>query len=221
MQPKNFCTSLHQSICLILADCLLFFRRDFILVAMAKLFIPVLLGTIRPKRESIKAAQLVEEVGKKITDITVQLVDPSDYHFPFDGNDPENKDPRYTEITAKADGFFIVTPEYNHSFPGTLKRMLDSELSNYIHKPVAFAGVSNGIFGGARAIEALVNTVREMGMVVTFSDVYFPQVQNLFDEKGKIKDEGYVRRIKRGYEELIWMAKALKWGRENLESIYH
>jgi NAD(P)H-dependent FMN reductase len=188
---------------------------------MAKLFIPVLLGTVRPKRESIKAARLVEEVGKSIDEIKVQLVDPADYHFPFDGNDPENKDPRYSALTAKADGFFIVTPEYNHSFPGTLKRMLDSELANYIHKPVAFAGVSNGIFGGARAIESLIPTVREMGMAVTFSDVYFPQVQNLFDDNGNILDEGYTRRINRAYEELIWMAKSLKWGREHLKSIYH
>lgn len=188
---------------------------------MAKLFIPILLGTTRPKRESIKAAKLVEKVGKTIEEIEVILVDPSDYKFPFDGNDPENKDPRYSTLTEKADGFFIVTPEYNHSFPGTLKRMLDSELSNYIHKPVAFAGVSNGIFGGARAIEALTTTVREMGMVATFSDVYFPQVQNLFDEKGEIKDEGFVRRIKRAYAELIWMAQALKWGRESLKSDYH
>ena len=188
---------------------------------MAKLFIPILLGTTRPKRESIKAAKLVEKVGKSIEGIEVQLVDPGDYHFPYDGNDQENKDPRYTELTQKADAFFIVTPEYNHGYPGTLKRMLDSELNNYIHKPVAFAGVSNGIFGGARVIEALVNTVREMGMAVTFSDVYFPQVQNLFNEDGTIKDEGYIRRIERAYAELIWMARSLKWGRENLESIYH
>lgn len=188
---------------------------------MARLFIPILLGTTRPNRESIKAAYLIENVGKMIDDIEVVLVDPADYHFPYDGNDPENKDPRYTALTAKADAFFIVTPEYNHSFPGTLKRMLDSELQNYIHKPVAFAGVSNGIFGGARAIESLVNTVREMGMAVTFSDVYFPQVQNLFDDKGKILDKGYVQRIERAYEELLWMAQSLKWGRENLKSIYH
>ena len=188
---------------------------------MEKLFIPILLGTIRPKRESIKAARLVEKVGKTIDEIAVQLVDPLDYKFPFDGNDPENKDPDYSALTKKADGFFIVTPEYNHSFPGTLKRMLDSELENYIHKPVAFAGVSNGIFGGARAIEELVPTVREMGMAVTFSDVYFPQVQNLFDEKGEIKDQGYIRRIERAFAELIWMAEALKWGREHLKNVYH
>src|SRR5579864_5854122 len=137
---------------------------------MQKLFIPILLGTSRPKRESIKAARLVEKVGKTIEEIEVLLVDPVDYKFPYDGNDPENKDPRYSDLTKRADGFFIVTPEYNHSFPGSLKRMLDSELQNYIHKPVAFAGVSNGMFGGARAIEELVGTVREMGMVSTFAD---------------------------------------------------
>lgn len=188
---------------------------------MQKLFIPILLGTVRPKRKSMQAAHLVESVGKTIKEIEVKLVDPGDYHFPFDGNDPENKDPNYTAITASADAFFIVTPEYNHSFPGTLKRMLDSELRNYVHKPVAFAGVSDGIFGGARAIESLVPTVREMGMAVTFSDVYFPEVQNLFDEDGEIKDDGYIRRIERAYGELIWMAKSLKWGRENLKSDYH
>src|SRR5579872_3240063 len=188
---------------------------------MQKLFIPVLQGTTRPKRESIKVARLVEKIGKQIEEIEVLLVDPNDYNFPFDGNDPENKDPKYTKITQKADAFFIVTPEYNHSFPSTLKRMLDSELENYIHKPVAFAGVSNGIFGGARAIEELVPSVREMGMAPTFTDVYFPQVQNLFDKNGQIVDKAYEKRIKRAYDELIWMAKSLKWGRENLESIYH
>jgi NAD(P)H-dependent FMN reductase len=188
---------------------------------MQKLFVPILQGTTRPKRRSINASKLIFDIGSKIDEIEVQLVDPVDYNFPFDGNDPENKDPRYSELTLKADAFFIVTSEYNHSFPGTLKRMLDSELKNYIHKPVAFAGVSNGIFGGARAIESLVSSVREMGMVATFSDVYFPQVQNTFDEDGKLLDESVIKRIERAYTELIWMAKSLKWGRENVESVYH
>lgn len=188
---------------------------------MEKLFLPILIGTTRPKRESVKPARLIEQVGKTIDEIEVLLVDPNDYHFPFDGNDEENKDPRYTELTAKADGFFIVTPEYNHSFPGTLKRMLDSELKNYIHKPVAFAGVSAGIFGGVRAIESLLGPIREMGMVPTFADLFFPKVQELFDENGEIIDKKYIKRIHQAYEELIWLAKVLKWGREHVRSIYH
>ncbi|HET9098625.1 MAG TPA: NAD(P)H-dependent oxidoreductase [Candidatus Saccharimonadales bacterium] len=179
------------------------------------LYLPVLAGTTRQQRKSIHAARLVYEIGKTIEGVKTELVDPMDYSFSGDGNDPEGKDPKYTAITEKADGFFIVTPEYNHSYPGSLKRMLDSELSNYIHKPVAFGGVSSTGWGGVRAIEALVTTVREMGLAVTFTDVQFPFVQNLFDNDGKLLDDNYVRRVQRSWTELIWMAKALKAARES------
>src|SRR5207302_2016937 len=164
-----------------------------------KLTIAVLAGTTRLKRESINAARLVAETGRAIEDVEIVFVDPANFNFPNDGNDPEGKDPRYTAITAQADAFFIVTPEYNHSFPGSLKRMLDSELANYVHKPVAFAGVSNGHWGGVRAIEALVDSVREMGMIATFTDVQFPRIQDIFNEKGELKDQAYIKRITRTY----------------------
>lgn len=180
------------------------------------LYIPILLGTKREKRRSIRAAEFVEQIGKQIEGIEVELIDPADFDFPGDGNDPEGKDPRYTAITERADAFFIVTPEYNHSFPGTLKRMLDSELQNYIHKPVAIAGVSDGVWGGVRVIEALLGPVRELGLAVTYTDLHFPQVQNIFDEHGKLLDDAYIERTKKSYAELIWMAKVLKQGRNSL-----
>lgn len=183
-----------------------------------KLFVLIIEGTTRPKRLSIHAAKLIESLAKNRDDIEVQLVEPSDFTLPYDGNDDENKDPHYTELTAKADAFFIVTPEYNHSFPGTLKRLLDSELKNYIHKPVAFAGVSNGGWGGVRAIESLVNAVREMGLVATFTDSHFPRVQDLFNENGELlpeHKERYEGIITRALDELVWMAKTLKAGRES------
>jgi NAD(P)H-dependent FMN reductase len=184
------------------------------------LTIAVLAGTTRVQRESIKAAQYVADYGRKIKGIEIIFVDPKDFNFPGDGNDPEGKDPRYTEITAKADAFFIVTPEYNHSFPGSLKRMLDSELKNYIHKPVAIAGASSGGWGGVRAVESLVPVVREMGLAATFSNVYFPRVQDLFDAQGHLKPEHveqYAMNMHNAYRELLWLASALKWGRQNLE----
>ena len=95
---------------------------------METIKIAILEGTTRTKRESMHVAKLVEQIGQKTEGIEVKLVDPQQFSFPGDGNDPEGKDPKYTEITAWADAFFIVTPEYNHSFPGSLKRMLDSEL---------------------------------------------------------------------------------------------
>lgn len=188
---------------------------------MNRLYIPVLVGTARERRKSIHAAKLVMEVGRTFGDIETELVDPNNFNFPGDGNDPEGKDPRYTAITARADGFFIVSPEYNHSFPGSLKRMLDSELKNYIHKPVAFAGVSSGPWGGVRAIEALVGTVRELGLVATFTDMKFPKVQELFNENGELQNDKQREHVKSAWQELLWMATVLRWGRENVASKYH
>jgi NAD(P)H-dependent FMN reductase len=188
---------------------------------MSKLYIPVLAGTTREQRKSIYAAKLVAEVGTTFEDVETELIDPKDFNFPGDGNDPEGKDSRYTAITEKAQGFFIVTPEYNHSFPSSLKRMLDSELKNYIHKPVAFAGVSSGQWGGVRAIEQLVGAVREMGLVSTFTDMQFPKIQELFDENGALQNEAYREYVKGAWVELIWMAKILKAGRESEPSKYH
>ncbi len=183
------------------------------------LHIAVLVGTSRVGRRSIHVAQFIVDVGRKRDDVTVELADPAMFDFPGDGNDEDAKDPQYTRITQNAEGFFIVTPEYNHSFSGSLKRMLDSESNydHYIHKPVAFAGVSDGLWGGVRAIEALVPTVREMGMVATFADVQFPKVDTLFDDEGVLQDEAYIKRVNRSYDELVWMGRALRWGRKQLQ----
>ncbi len=183
-----------------------------------QLTIAVIAGTTRERRESIKAAGFIADYGKKLNNTKIVFVDPKDFYFPGDGNDPEGKDSRYTDITKNADAFFIVTPEYNHSFPGTLKRMLDSELENYIHKPVALAGASNGGWGGVRAVESLVTVVREMGLVVTSYSVYFPRIQELFYEDGSIKEEfsdRYNKNLYEAYKELLWFAYILKDGREN------
>ena len=184
------------------------------------LTIAVLAGTTRVQRESIKAAKFVAEIGRQQPGVEIIFVDPKDFTFPGDGNDPEGKDPRYSEITAKADAFFIVTPEYNHSFPGSLKRMLDSELQTYNHKPVALAGCSNGNWGGTRAVESLVPAIRETGLVVMSWDVFFPYVQNKFDEQEQILPEykeRYEKSLGKLYKELIWFARWLKQGREELK----
>lgn len=182
------------------------------------LTLAVLAGTTRQQRESIKAAHYIADIASERNELEVIFVDPQDFSFPGDGNDPEGKDPRYSEIVDKADAFFIITPEYNHSFPGSLKRMLDSELALYNHKPVAFAGVSDGNWGGVRAVEALVPAVRETGLVVMSWDVYFPYVPTLFDADGRIKTEHaerYGKNVNKLLDELLWFAEMLQAGRQN------
>jgi NAD(P)H-dependent FMN reductase len=181
--------------------------------------IAVLAGTTREQRKSIHAARFIASVGERLDGVEIRFADPADFTFHGDGNDPEGKDPRYTELTEWADGFFIIVPEYNHGYPGSLKRMLDSELKNYIHKPVAFAGCSSGRWGGVRAIEALVNAVREMGLVACFTDVQFPKVQDIFSESGELLEPVYKELVKKAYAELLWMAQALKHGRTSIATV--
>jgi NAD(P)H-dependent FMN reductase len=185
-----------------------------------KVVIAVICGTIRATRESIKAAQWVADQGRRLDDVEIIFVDPREFDLPGDGNkDPDSRDPRFTEITEKADAFFIVTPEYNHGYPGSLKRLLDSEYANYKHKAAVVAGVSDGPWGGARVCEALLPVLHTVGLSVAQPNVYFPKVQDLFDSQGSLKQEyvdQYTKSVRGAYKDLIWTAKALQWGRDNL-----
>lgn len=183
------------------------------------LTIAVIAGTTREERKSIRAARYIAEFGTNLHNVQIIFVDPKEFNFPNDGK--TEKDPRYSNITARADAFFIVSPEYNHSFPGSLKRMLDSEYENYFRKPVVLAGASNGSWGGVRAVEALVLTTRQMGMINIAHSVYFPFVQNMFDDHNQPlvsnKDQTD-KSILKAYEDLIWMAKTLKYGRNHINN---
>jgi len=177
------------------------------------LFIPVILRTIREGRQSKKVANFVFENLQKRENLESVLVDPKDFDIPFEGG----KNQKYSEITAKADGFIFINPEYNHSFPASLKNLVDSELANYNHKAVAFVGVSAGPWGGTRGIQSMVQWVRELGLVATAIDLEIPFVQKVFDDDGVLLDQNYIRRFNKTLEELIWMARTLKEGRLKTE----
>jgi len=188
-----------------------------------QLYLPVLLGTNRKMRKSVFAAKwLVGEMEKR-PEIQTRLFDVSDFALPHDDYGPEIKNlfPEWRDAIIQADGLVIVSPEYNHGYPGALKAVLDLLLKEYIHKSVAFVGVSAGPWGGTRMIEAMVTMVRELGLATTFTDLHFPFIQKTFDAEGKLLDPVHEQRVKGFLDELIWMSRVLKWGRENVPSKYH
>jgi len=113
----------------------------------------------------------------------------------------------------------LVAPEYNHGYPGWLKHALDMNLKEYIHKAVGICGVSAGPFSGARVIENLAPVMRELGFVIIFEDVNFGTVQKLFDEQGQLLNEEYIGRVDKFLNELIWMARVFRYGRENVAPV--
>jgi len=183
----------------------------------------VLLGTNRKDRLSVFAARWLFDQMTRRADITTRLFDVADFDLPRDDYGQALKDsfPEWRDAIINADGLVIVSPEYNHGYPGSLKAVLDLLLKEYIHKAVAFVGVSAGPWGGTRMIEAMVPMVRELGLAVTFTDLNFPYIQRTFDENGKLLDPAFEQRAKDFLDELVWMAQVLRWGRANLPSKYH
>lgn len=188
-----------------------------------KLFIPLILGTPRKERLSEHVAGWVHSKMQERPEIESAFFDVRDFDLPRDDYGPEIKDrfPEWRDAIIRADGLIIVTPEYNHGYPGTLKSVLDILLQEYIHKAVAFVGVSSHNWGGTRVIEACVPMVRELGLAVTFTDLHFPFAAKKFDHDGKLLDEAYEHRVTGFLDELVWMSTVLRWGRENVPSKYH
>ena len=180
------------------------------------LSIPVILGTTRKGRMSAHVARFMLEQIEKRDGIKTELIDISELPMPVDDAGEAIKDPTFSEKMVMADALVIVTPEYNHSFPGLLKHVLDSCLKEYIHKAAGIVGVSAGAFGGVRAIQDLIPVIRELGLVNIFWDVNFGNVSNVFDNSGKLLDEAFMSRADKFLNELIWMAKTLRYGRENI-----
>lgn len=181
-----------------------------------KLYIPVILGTTRRERMSRHAANFVLTELAKFDSVETELIDVCDLNLPNDDAGEAIKHPQFSAQMNRADGIVIVTPEYNHGYPGMLKHALDTNLKEYIHKAVGVCGVSAGGFGGTRVVENLLPVLRELGLVAIFWDGNFSNVGSLFDENGKLLDDAYIKRMEKFFKELIWMSKVLRYGRENV-----
>ena len=183
------------------------------------IFLPVILGTPRQGRASEFVARFVVEQIRMIKDADSELIDVRDFPLPANDAGTNLQNPKFADIVNRSDGLVIVAPEYNHGYPGALKSLLDTNWKEYIHKAVGICGVSAGGLGGTRVIQNLLPVTRELGLVNIFWDGNFSNAGKIFDEKGNLKEEFkkiYDTQIDKFLKELIWMAKVLRYGRENI-----
>ena len=176
--------------------------------------IPVLYGTMREGRKSEPAAHLVHaELLKR--GHTSMYVAPADLHR--SGSIERSNPEMWSTIMSEADALVVVSPEYNHGYPGALKEMLDSIYKEYFRKPIGICGAA-GPMGGGRMIEQLRQVAIELHMVPLREALYFPNVQTMFDEKGQMSEENnkaYAPRIEAFMKELEWWTAVCKDGRAN------
>lgn len=186
------------------------------MAAERPLSLPVILGTTRKGRASEHVARFVHGELARRPGVETELIDLCDLPLPTNDAGEAIKHAPFAAQVERADGLVLVVPEYNHGYPGLLKHVLDSNLKEYVHKAVGVCGVSAGGFGGTRVIEHLLPVLRELGLVTIFWDGNFSGAQKLFDADGTLLDQAYVRRIDQFLKELIWMAKVLRYGREQV-----
>lgn len=183
---------------------------------MPKLNIPVILGTGREGRRSEPVAKFVYDQAQSYG-FGCKFIDVRNYATPFTTkSDDDSIVQKWRKIANDADGFIIVTPEYNHSFPGELKILLDKAYAEYHRKPVGLCAVSSGGLGGARVVEHVLPMFNTYQLVSLKDGVYFSNVEEMIDDSEKIKDEFvefYTERLKKMFADVEWYANVLKAGR--------
>ena len=181
----------------------------------------VIYGSARRSRQGIKAARFVVRVlEERKHDVT--LIDSEKYDLPMldwmykeyeSGQAPEAMQ-KLAEILSAADGFIIVSAEYNHSIPGALKNLLDHFQSEYLYKPSGIVTYSAGPFGGVRALVNLRGILAELGTPSIPSAFPISQIHNAFDDDGNAVDTVYDERIVKFLDEYEWYANALRHARD-------
>jgi NAD(P)H-dependent FMN reductase len=187
---------------------------------MALLF-PVILGSVRRDRQGIKAARYIIDKLEARGEEPV-LVDPCEKQLPLLDRMykeyPKGEAPPLLEELAqlfrRADGFVIVSAEYNQSVPPALKNLLDHFLEEYFWRPSAIVSYSAGRFGGVRAAVALRTILSEMGMPSVPSVLAIPSIGRALNEDGSVEEEWIDKAADRFLDEFVWYAKALKAQRE-------
>ena len=119
---------------------------------------PVIYGSVRTERQGIRAARYIcREIEARGHE--ARLVDPVEVDLPLldrrRGEYPQGEAPEKMEslgeLIERADGFVMVTGEYNHGIPPALKNLLDHYLPEWYFRPAAIMSYSGGRYGGVRA----------------------------------------------------------------------
>lgn len=171
-------------------------------------------GSARPGRFCDTVARWTVERIEQHGGFGLDVIDPvdPDVALGVTGTDAEARAALRRRL-GRADGFVVVVPEYNHSYPAPLKALIDSAKDEWNAKPVAF--VSYGATsGGIRAVEHLRQVFAELHAFGTRDGVVLANAWSQFDEAGRLRDPAGAEAAARVMlARLAWWAEALRAAR--------
>lgn len=178
----------------------------------------LIVGTNRPGSNTRKIASQIEEiyaalkVPLRVVDLAQlppEMFSPSAY-----GEKPASFKP-FTDAILQSTGLIVVTPEYNGGIPGVLKYFIDMLKfpESFDRRPVCFVGVAAGIWGALRPIEQLQQIFGYRNAFIFPERVFLPQIGNLLDDSGRLKDAELVGRLEKqatGFIDFVEKLKGVK-----------
>jgi NAD(P)H-dependent FMN reductase len=175
----------------------------------------VIFGSSRQARKGGLVADWARKKAEKDERFDLDYVDLKELVLPFfdeplspfsmkrEGQDYTNPQGKaWAERVAKTEGVIIVTPEYNHGYPGVLKNALDWVGPEWVDKPVGFISYG-GISGGSRVVEQLRTVTIELGLVQVANPIHFPFFRNSFKEDGEPDRDSKNDELKKMFGEVV------------------
>jgi len=187
-----------------------------------RLRLGVITASIRDGRQGEAVARWFRGLAAQRPELEVVDLDLREIRLPLyeDRLHPKIAEPSYSgvarrwaELVGGCDGFVIVTPEYNHGYPASLKNALDFVYAGWNGKPVGFVSYG-GSSGGVRAVQQLRQVAVELQMAPVRDEVNVPFVSRSLDEHGAPKDPHHLARADALLDQMIWWGETLRRGRE-------
>lgn len=179
----------------------------------------VICASVRDARFGPTVARWFTDYVSRNADLEVDYIDLASYPLPARITaHPGHRDGQLlAEISAKlerADAFALVTPEYNHSFPASLKHLIDWCGQEWRAKPVGLVSYG-GLAGGLRAVEQLRQVLGEVHAVALRDTVSFHNAWDRFDAEGRPIDEaGANAAAGTLVKHILWWGCALRTARD-------
>ncbi|MFZ4543698.1 MAG: NADPH-dependent FMN reductase [Saprospiraceae bacterium] len=157
--------------------------------------IAILSSSVRRDRKSHSVALYFQNYLQKNNLATVEILDLKAYNFPiFEDTiktlqNPPGNVVEFANKIKTADGIIIVTPEYNGSFPASLKNAIDLLYDEWHGKPISISTVSAGSFGGSQALVSLQFILWKIGAWTVTNMFPVPNVTKTFDDHGNPSDK--------------------------------
>lgn len=174
----------------------------------------IILGSNRENRFGGVVGAWFRKQAEQRDDMIVDYIDIAEVDLPL--SLPAEQPPglkAYVKRIEEADAFVIVTPEYNHGYPASVKQAIDVAWKEWNAKPVAFVSYG-GMSGGARAVEQLRQVFPEVHATTIRDTVCFiGGPWGGFDEDGEPKDTAAANAAKTLLDGLAWWGWALRTAR--------